>query len=94
MEEKEEESTRSGPHACSSRWLAGAPSGTGGAVSGGNGGGEGGCLTVNPVRLAQPQRAFVMLKLEKDECSVRLSPRRGPCPRSIQPSPGVRKLLS
>lgn len=59
-----------------------------------NGGWEEGCLAVNSVRLAQPQCMFVLLKLEKDECSVRLTPRRGACPHASQHSPGVRKLLS
>lgn len=68
MEEKEEENTRRGSHACSSsarqvgwgssvgwkRWL------------------EKACLMVNSVGLAQSKSMVVLVKLEKDECSVRL----------------------
>ena len=79
-------------NARSSRQLAGTPSSTGGAVWRGSGGWEGGCPTVGSTGLAQPQSRFVVLKLAKDECPVRLTPRRGAGPRSSQPSPGVRKL--
>lgn len=67
MEEKEEENTRRGSRACSSS----APQAGRGSSVGWKRRLEKVCLMVNSVGLAQSESVAVLVKLEKDERSVR-----------------------